>query len=366
LSTIGDQTPSEAGSTAATRARVRTVTGPLDPGELGVTLIHEHLLMDGSCFFEASAETDAEAFAGLSLTSELVDRVRSESCSNRDNLRLDDLDLAAEELNQFLTLGGRTVVDVTSSVGLGRDPRGLRALAERTGANVVMGTGLYCEYSHPADIASATTEEIAELIVSEIVDGVDGVHAGVIGEIGVNGEEKGTLRYVGEMTASEERGLRAACRACLETGAAVIVHQPNRVSAVPEILRVLEEEGAPPGRVVLGHMSSVPDFAMHLEVLERGYWVAYDNFGMALENRRYRPIRDSQRIEWLLEVMSRGFADRVLVSHDVWCKVQLRRHGGGGYGHILRTIVPELRERGLSQDDLDRLLVHNPAEVLAF
>jgi phosphotriesterase-related protein len=338
----------------------------VEPAAFGVTLVHEHLLLDGACFFERGSGPDADAFAELPLTPEIVARVRSASCSNHDNLLLDDIELAVAELAEFTALGGRAVVDATSSVGLGRDPQGLRELSERAGVHVVMGSGFYCEYSHPDFVASAETDELAALILAEILEGVDGVRAGVIGEIGVNGQEKGSLRQVGEMTPTEERSLRAACRASLETGAAMIVHQPNRASAVPAILRVLESEGARPERVVLAHMSSVPEFSAHLEVLEHGYWIAYDNFGMALANRWYRPIEDSQRIEWALEVVRRGFLDRLLVSHDVWCKVQLRRYGGGGYGHILRTIVPQLREGGLSEEDVERLLVHNPAGVLAF
>jgi phosphotriesterase-related protein len=123
----------------------------------------------------------------------------------------------------------------------------------------------------------------------------------------------------------------------------------------------------PPDRVILGHMSSVPDFAVHLEALDQGYWVAYDNFGMArLANARYRPLSDEQRVEWLIEIFRRGLGARVLVSHDVWCKVQLRRYGGEGYGYILRTIVPQLLEGGLSEGDVEQLLVRNPATVLAF
>jgi phosphotriesterase-related protein len=373
LSTIGRTTPEGAerpeaadaldqSGGAAPAPRVMTVDGPLAPGELGVTLVHEHLILDGACFFEDGGD----GLADVALTADNAARVRAASCSNRDNLRLDDPALAAAELGEYSALGGRTVVDVTSSAGLGRDPQGLRALARATSLRVVMGCGFYCEYSYPDFVLGASADALAELIVRDLREGVDGVQAGVIGEIGVNGQERGTLRHVGEMTDAEEASLRAACRASLDTGAAMVVHQPNRASAVPAIIAVLESEQVDPARVVLAHMSSVPDFAAHLHALDRGYWIAYDNFGMALANRWYRPIDDAQRIDWLLALFARGLGGRVLVSHDVWCKLQLRRYGGGGYGHILRSIVPALRERGLSADDVRRLLVDNPAEVLAF
>jgi phosphotriesterase-related protein len=353
-------------SSSANGKSVWTVLGPVEPTQLGVTLPHEHLLVDGSCFFERDAPEAAE-LADLPLTEEIVPRVRAASCANKDNLLLVDRDLTVAELGEFAGLGGDTVVDVTSTFGLGRDPHGLLELAQRTSLHVVMGCGVYCEYSHPDMVAGLTVEALTEIFVREVTEGVDGIRAGIIGEIGINGQERGTLRYVGEMTADEEKCLRAAARACLETGAAVCVHQPNRSTAVPEIMRVLEEEGTPPERVILGHMSSIPDFAFHVEALDRGYWIAYDNFGMGhLANARYRPLADQQRIAWLLDVFRLGYGSRVLVSHDVWCKLQLRRFGGGGYGHILRTIVPTLLEDGLSEDDIDRLIIRNPAEVLAF
>jgi len=352
---------------SANARRVWTVSGPIAPTDLGVTLSHEHVFIDGSAYFEPGEGPDADEFAAARVTLENIERVRAASCSNRDNIVLHDLDLAVEELAGYVQLGGDALVDVTSSPEIGRDPSALRAIAERTGLKVVMGCGFYCEYSHSEAVARSSIDELADAIIRDVVEGVDGIRAGIIGEIGINGQEKGTWRYLGEMTPDEEKALRAACRAALATGAPVCIHQPNRASAVSEIMRVVEEEGLQAERVVLAHMSSVPDFEAHVAALERGFWIAYDNFGMAaLSNAWLRQTSDEQRVDWLLEVFRRGFGRRVLVSHDIWCKVQLSRFGGGGYGHILRTIVPMLRERGFSDDDVDLLLVRNPAEVLAF
>ena len=277
---------------SANGKRVWTVSGPVDPGELGVSLVHEHLLVDGSCFFVLDESEDAEEFALMPVTGELIPRVRAASCSNHDNLRLLDRELAVSELLEFQALGGRTVVDVTSSVGLGRDPAGLRAVADRTGLRVVMGCGFYCEYSHPDYVAAASQDELTEFICREVRDGVDGVRAGVIGEIGVNGQERGTWRQLGEMTPDEEKALArrrsglARNRGCDHASTSRIARARCRRSCA-----CLEEEAVRPERVILGHMSSVPDFAMHLEALERGYWIAYDNFGMAhLANAWYTPI----------------------------------------------------------------------------
>ena len=348
------------------RRWIWTVNGPVDPQEIGITLVHEHLLSDGSCYFRPTSTADAEEFAHEALSEGMIERVRANSVANYDNLRLDDADLVATEIAEFRDMGGQTIVDV-SSIGLGRDPLGLRLLSERTGVRVVMGCGFYCEYSHPDRVRQATVADLAAAMVHEVLDGVDGVRAGVIGEIGINGQERGTWRLVGEMTADEEKVLRAAIRASDETGAAVIIHQPNRSSAVPEILRILREEHATPHRVILGHMSSIPDFYMHLLALDNGYWIAYDNFGMGhLRNAWFHPINDRQRIDWLRKLFAKGYSDQLLISHDVWCKAQYRRYGGQGYGHILRSVVPQLLDHGLSKSDMSRLLVDNPARALAF
>lgn len=348
-----------------TPSTVMTVTGPLAAEKLGVTLTHEHLVLDGSCFFESPASPEIDNLVNEKLTPELAPRILDASCSNFDNLQLGEEELTLSEIREFTALGGHSIVDVTSGVGLGRNPKGLRSLSQKSGIPIVMGCGFYCEYSHPDWIGQATIGDLTRMITDEFANGIDGVRPGIIGEIGVNGQLRGSLEIVGTMTPDEEKALRAAARACRKTGAALCIHQPNRAEAVPAIIGVLEDEAVNPSRVILAHMSSVPDFAMHELALRLGYWIAYDNFGMSrLANARYRPLSDEQRADWTVDVFRLGFGNRLLISQDVWCKLQLRRFGGGGYGHILRTIVPALLQKGLTADDVHQLLVRNPADVL--
>ena len=147
-----------------------------------------------------------------------------------------------------------------------------------------MGCGWYCEYSCDPWVLTATIDQLMQIMISDLTEGIDGVRSGIIGEIGINGQERGTLNYVGEMTTMEERCLRAACRASVETKAPLSIHQPNRASAVPAILSILESEKVSPEKVILCHMSSIWDFSMHLYALERGYRIGYDNFGMMMKN----------------------------------------------------------------------------------
>src|SRR5262245_9384747 len=143
-----------------------TVLGPVDSSELGVTLPHEHVFLD--------------------LTREY-----------RGDGLLNDPVLASHELTLYVEAGGRTLVDVTS-VGLQRDPLGLRSMATRTGLHIVMGAGFYRRPYFPAEVDTMSTDEVADWIVRDIEEGVDGVRAGVIGEIGCDQV----------MTAVEERSFR--------------------------------------------------------------------------------------------------------------------------------------------------------------
>jgi phosphotriesterase-related protein len=141
---------------------------------------------------------------------------------------------------------------------------------------------------------------------------------------------------------------------------------PSRSSSVPVVLDELEALDAPVDRISLSHMDSIDDFRLHEEALDRGLWINYDCFGMALSNDWYSDPGDGRRIEWLLEHFRSGRADRVLVAHDTWCKAQLHAFGGGGYGHLLVDVAPRLRAAGLAEDDLDRLFRRNPARFLAW
>ncbi|MBO67243.1 MAG: hypothetical protein CL398_02930 [Acidiferrobacteraceae bacterium] len=349
----------------ADKAHAHTVQGLTPEDDLGITLTHEHLFSDGSSFFELDDADDAEEFANLPVTPDLIERVILSSCSNKDNINLDNPEIAISELEDFVQLGGRTIVDVTPE-GMGRDPHVLQMISRRSGVPIVMGCGFYCEYSCEPWVLTATTDELMQRMVKDLTEGVDGIRSGIIGEIGINGQERGTLNYVGDMTPMEERSLRAACRASIETGAPLSIHQPNRASAVPAILSVLESENVLPEKVILCHMSSIWDFSMHLYALERGYRIGYDNFGMMLKNSRMRYLDDSQRMDWLAEVFKKGYGDQVLVSHDIWCKAQWKSFGGGGYGHFLRTIVPALLSRGFTDSDIDLLLVKNPSALIAY
>jgi phosphotriesterase-related protein len=347
--------------------KVVTVLGPVEPERLGRTLVHEHLFIDLRRCSYVPPPPELAPIAE-SLVAGLDRAVLAEhSCAVLDNLVLDDADLAAAELSRFAEAGGHAIVDVTPA-DIGRAPERLRALASASGVAMVMGCGHYCEIAHGEEVAGRSEDELLASLMAELEHGAgsSGVRPGIIGEIGVNGEERGSRRLVGEMTPTERRVLRAAAKAARATGAPMTIHLPSRASAVTATIAELEAVGAPMEQISLSHMDTIGDFRLHEEALEHGLWIQYDCFGMALVNDWYRDAGDAARIDWLARHRDAGRLGRVLVSHDVWCKAQLAAHGGGGYAHLLTAVVPRLAQRGFGEEDLDLLLVRNPAEFLAW
>jgi phosphotriesterase-related protein len=341
---------------------VMTVLGSVEAGELGITLPHEHLFIDLTCEF-----TEPPGEAGRELAYQPVGPENYAVLARnpyvvRDNLLLDDLDTAVEELAYFQRLGGRTVVDCTS-VGAGRDPGRLREVAQRTGLNVVAGSGYYMHETHPPEMAEWTPEQIAEEIVRDLSEGIgdSGVRAGVIGEIGT-----GDPIHPGEI-----KSLRAAALAHEATGAPLQIHTYPWGQTGLEILDLLDGYAVDPARVVICHTDVAPDLGYMRRLLERGALVEFDDFGKefpvdpAESDFAGGPFAtDPERVEALARLVEWGYERQLLVTNDICLKQMLHRYGGRGYDHILAEVVPLLRETGLTQESIDRLLVENPARWL--
>ncbi len=230
---------------------VMTVLGPVPTDALGITLMHEHLLFSLEAYWTPPRELPEPGIADAPLSLDNLWWVRQHPMGSRPNLIQGDPALAAAELARFKAAGGGTVVEV-SSLGLNRDARGLREIAERTGVNVVAGSGYYIGASHPPDLAERTVEDVEAELVRDLTVGVDGtdIRAGVIGEIGTSEPLAPTERLV----------LRAAARAQRRTGVAMVVHPAPQHRSAAQIgawLDILEAEGAIPERVVISHLEEL-------------------------------------------------------------------------------------------------------------
>ena len=282
--------------------------------------------------------------------------------NNLDNWRLVDMDTAVREATMFKVEGGNTIVDLTVT-GLGRDPLGLARVSRTTGLNIVMGTGYYREGTHPPGMDGRSEEDIAEEMVRDVTEGVEGtgVRAGIIGELGNSWP----------WLPNERKVVRAGARAQRITGAPVSIH-PGRDPRSPfAILETLAEAGADLTRVVMGHVDrTLFDPAEHRRLAETGCYVEFDLFGFDSSYYPYSPPidmpSDAQRIDHIMRLIEAGHLERLLVSHDVCKNIQLTKYGGNGYGHILRNIVPIMRRKGMTEEQVHTILVENPARMLTF
>lgn len=165
--------------------KVQTVLGLLAPDAMGITLPHEHLLIDISGIFTEPGAASDKGLAYQPVSLENLGWVRYHWTSNLDNLKLLDEPTAREEAWRYRWAGGQTLVDPTN-IGLSRDPAGLARIARATGLNIVMGAGYYVGVTHPPDMGVKRDEEIAREIIRDVTVGVGdtGIRAGLIGEIG--------------------------------------------------------------------------------------------------------------------------------------------------------------------------------------
>jgi phosphotriesterase-related protein len=334
---------------------VNTVLGPIAPEQLGVTLMHEHLLLDATPWFREPEAASLRTVAYQPVSIEVLGLLRNDPFMSRDNCELFDEESAIEEVRRFRLAGGETVVDPTCR-GIGRDPRALQRISRATGLQVVMGTGYYLHPAHPPHVREMSLEAIAEEITRDVVDGVDGVRAGIIGEIGISRD----------FTSEEEKVLRGGARAQQATGVPLEVHLPGWERHGERVLDVVAEEGGDLQRTVLCHMNpSGPDFDYQARLAGRGAWLEYDMIGMDYfyADQQAQSPSDEENARALLRLRDAGLLRSVLISQDVFIKIQLVRYGGTGYAHILNHFVPRLRRHGFTEQDIETLLVDNPRRV---
>ena len=321
MSAVPEGTP---GAVAADGAlQVVTVRGPIEPAELGVTLSHDHVLMDGWDIFRSYA------------------------------VILDDEETAVSELIRYREAGGNAVCDPTNG-GLRRNPEGLRRVSEASGVHIVMGAGWYRERVYPPVVAGTSTNDLADLLVRELTLGVGdtGIRPGFIGEIGT---ERGVI------TPAEERVFRAAARASRRTRCPILTHTTHSGELALEQIALLGEEGVPPDRIVISHLGDRREQAGLLAIAETGVWLSIDNLAFVTG---YSPL--SVRADNVAMLWREGFGERVLLGNDI-CEVDaLAINGGVGYGNVIERFWPLLRAQGITPEQFRAMTVVNPSRAYAY
>jgi len=225
-------------------------------------------------------------------------------------------------------------------------------MSQRTGVKVVLGCGWYTEPFYPPrdDLARRSTADVAEGLIAEIREGLDGtgIRPGLIGEIGAS---------QGWVTPLEERVHRAAARAQVATGLPLATHTLHH-GAGREQMRIFDEEGVDPARVSIGHCDTWPSLPYCLEVARWGGYVSIDNVGFQLGDHEARVRR------LVLELVEAGFAGQLLLSQDVGQMTELAARGGRGYAYLARTFLPALVADGLEEDAAEVITVDNPRRWL--
>lgn len=368
---------------------VQTVTGAVPATALGLVLPHEHLFNELSAVLAEPSHEFSRLLPVRPVSAATAWALRHDPYCCPDNLAPKSVGDVLREVAAFQQVQGGTLVDVTSSAAIGRDPARLRETARRTGVNVVMGCGAYLEKSEGARITARTVEQQAQALGAELRYGVDESASGTRGgdgadsaydEGGVNSAggaaDDGPIRpgVIGEIgvsphfTRAERASLRAAALAQLDhPHVPLTVHLPGWERRAHEVLDVvLAEIGVRPESVVLAHMDpSGADTAYQDSLAERGVWLEFDMIGMDVdfpgEGAAPPPARTADAVARLA---ARGHAGQLLLSHDVFLKQMWTRHGGNGFLHVPTVFAEQLAARGLDRTVIARLLRDNPARML--
>lgn len=304
--------------------KVMTVNGLIPADSMGITLPHEHLLI-------------------------------VHSKTERD---LTDVATAISELQYFADAGGKTLVEA-SNIGIGRNPEGLKQISMATGINVIMGAGFYKDKWVPDSIKNKSVDQLTNIIISDILDGINGIHAGFIGEIGLSWP----------MTKFEKKVLKATARAQKATGAAVNLHFdiPGEVKDRYRAMFILKMAGADLKRVYISH--NVPYLDMvntYVTYAKIGCYVTFDLFGL------YEPLHykfDKEKLEpikTIIALVNRGYIEKILISHDIAIQECYVKNGGKGYADILNNVVPQFKAAGLTDEQINTIMVENPKRILPF
>ncbi|XP_077580460.1 N-acetyltaurine hydrolase [Stigmatopora nigra] len=343
--------------------KVQSVLGPLDPDLLGRTMTHEHLTMSFECCYVPPPSPWNPQTAEDPFQMRHGHWLRQNPYSCHENLLLcQETEAVRDELKAFRKAGGGSVVENTT-VGIDRDLPTLVKLAKETGVNIVAGAGYYVDCTHSDQTRKMSVEKLTDVMVSEILHGADGtdIRCGVIGEIGTGWP----------VTDSERKVLRAAAQAQTQLGCPLIIHPGRHADAPAEVVRVLQEAGADIGKTVMSHLDrTIFNHDELLDFAEMGSYLEYDLFGVEVLNYAFNMDvdmpSDSQRIHTMAFLLKEGYEDKLLMAHDIHTKDRLCKYGGHGYSHILRNIVPKMLKRGVSQTQVDKILVDNPKRWLTF
>ncbi len=306
-------------------ATIQTATGPIDTDEMGFTLMHEHVVVKWPPMYQQYPE--------------LFDRK-----AHMKN--------AVKRLKAARKVGVQTMVDLTP-IDLGRDPEFIARAAEKSGMQIIVATGLY--YQIPFYFLLRPDEVMVDLFVRDITEGIgeSGVRANVI-----------KCATEPDMHPMNERVLRNSAKAHRRTGVPICTHTfPHNKTGLDQ-QRIFMEEGVDLGRTVIGHSDDSDDIDYLDQIIQNGSYCGMDRIGLE------RPRTDDQRVEMVAKLVERGYANRITLSHDAACHIDFVPEGmieelvpKWRYEHIPTEVVPALKERGVTDAQIEQMTVKNPRRL---
>lgn len=281
----------------------------------GYTLMHEHIRID-----------------------------LSKQKNNTDCL-LDCKDETVAEFKKLYAKGIRNITDVTN-IGMGRDVSYISSVSRATGINILCATGFYKEPFLPDYIYSYSEKQIAEIMIKEITEGIDGtdIKAQIIGEIGSSKEC---------ITDAEKKVFNAAVIAHKETGTPITTHTTLGLLGLEQI-EIFKKQDIDLNKVIIGHVDLTGDISYILKIIDAGAYVEFDTIG------KNNYLNDSIRIDMLKEIEKRRLIDRVLFSMDITRKSNMEYKGGIGYCYLFDSFFKNLTEQGFSPASIEKILKDNP------
>lgn len=337
---------------------IRTVLGDIKKEELGITTSHEHVLSD-LCPLVDPMPDNPDFYSEVTIDKRYL--VNEDPYFLLDNARLRPED-SLLDMQIFKKYGGRALVEVSTD-DFGRDPVIIKDLAEKSGLNVIMGCGHYIDASHSEAVKKMSIDALAKEIIDDINVGVrgTGIKSGVIGEVGTSME----------ISESEWKNVTAAGIAGAETGAGIHFHTALWGRNGSAIIKEVTSKGVKPQKICIDHVDVAlrPDYLY--EILDQGALVEFDNIGKEFyvpkDNQGLlhgRFAYDLERAECILDLVKRGYADQILLSIDICLRSMQIANGGNGYVHLLRHFKPMLKDVGVSEVDIEKMFVKNPANFL--
>jgi phosphotriesterase-related protein len=314
---------------------LNTARGAIDTAELGVTLMHEHVFI-----------------LSPDITANYPEVWGDEAQREAD---------AIERLNELKSRGVDSIVDLTV-IGMGRYIPRVARVAAATDINIVVATGVYTYNDVPMYFhftgpggALGDSEPMVDMFVRDIEHGIadTGVKAGILK---CATDEPG-------VTPGVERVLRAVAKAHRLTGVPISTHTHAATRRGLEQQRIFAEEGVDLTRVVIGHSGDTTDLDYLSELIGNGSYIGMDRFGVDV----FLPFED--RVNTVAQMCERGHADKMVLSHDAACFMDwvpeelMPSLPNWHYLHIHNDVIPALKERGVTDSQLDTMLVENPRKI---